>query len=472
MSSFKKRASAKGAPPPPPGTRVSAYNSSVLLSTGIASVDDILGGGCPLGSILLLEEDKDTSYAKLLVKYWVGQGLCCPNQRVVLVSSSLDQSPQEILDKLPYSDDAATGSAAAQATEGQGVKTHDGNLTDDEDDGMAEGAKENMKIAFRYEGLKKFETSVKASSTVASSSESPYCSTFDLTKTLDLTEAHHSRLSMLDVEATGGRDAYGRALAHVRKQLEQSAASGQAVKIALQSVASPGWGDFDVTTVNRFLLSLKLLLREHAHSAAALVTLPGHMIRSLTGGPAHLRRLEWNCDSVIELESFAGSPSLNAVFPAYSGFLHIHRLPTPNSLLPPSAKLSVLRGLAPGANSTSSGAGGMDNNLGFKLKRRRGLIVETLHLDEGGGTGERRTTPAVRASEQPAAPESTHSHSKGMPTAESTSSQPPVKKKMERRKIRFDDDPSENPSGILGSNKLSGAPKSGLQRDKPELYEF
>jgi elongator complex protein 4 len=187
---------------------------------------------------------------------------------------------------------------------------------------------------------------------------------------------------------------------------------------------------------------------------------------------------------------FAGSPPLQSIFPAYSGFLHIHRLPTPNSLLPPSAKLSVLRGLAPGSNSTSSGAGGMDNNLGFKLKRRRGLVIETLHLEEGGGTNERRTTPAPAVSEEikatsmttshtNTAPSLAHSnaHSHAAPSIEQTTATKPAKK-MERRKIRFDDDPNENPSGILGAKTTekpamaSSKPKSALRTDRPDLYEF
>lgn len=189
-----------------------------------------------------------------------------------------------------------------------------------------------------------------------------------------------------------------------------------------------------------------------------------------------------------------GSPSLQAVFPAYSGFLHVHRLPTPFSLLPPAAKLSVLRGLAPGSSSTSSGAGGMDNNLGFKLKRRRGLVIETLHLDEGGGTSERRTTPAPTVASQ-----TLQQHEpKGSPANDATEQQQATieisarqdrqedasqtkvtKVKPPRRRIRFDDDPNENLSGILGSSttpqseaakKLPSA--TTFQRDRPELYEF
>lgn len=59
-------------------------------------------------------------------------------------------------------------------------------------------------------------------------------------------------------------------------------------------------------TVYRFLLKLKSLLREYNSRAAAMVTLPAHLMRNMHNGPAQLRRLEWLCDTVIELESFAG----------------------------------------------------------------------------------------------------------------------------------------------------------------------
>jgi len=46
--------------------------------------------------------------------------------------------------------------------------------------------------------------------------------------------------------------------------------------------------------------------------------------------------------------------------------------------------------LESGANE--GGAGGGENNLAFKIKRKR-IAIETLHLDTDGGVNERRTTP-------------------------------------------------------------------------------
>ena len=81
------------------------------------------------------------------------------------------------------------------------------------------------------------------------------------------------------------------------------------------------------------------------------------------------------------------------MFPAHHGLLHIHTLPAPHSLLPPSDKFSTLRGLSA---SVASAGGSGENNLTFKCTRKR-LIFETLHLDIEGGVGERRTGPSVVA---------------------------------------------------------------------------
>lgn len=110
-----------------------------------------------------------------------------------------------------------------------------------------------------------------------------------------------------------------------------------AVRIAIQSIATPTWGNLDMP-VNltestdgttsagtgstdthltsqaafRFLSALRLLVQRFSLNAAAVVTLPGYLIRTLKGGSALLRRLEWACDSVIELETFSSERPVSA----------------------------------------------------------------------------------------------------------------------------------------------------------------
>lgn len=75
--------------------------------------------------------------------------------------------------------------------------------------------------------------------------------------------------------------------------------------------------------------------------------------------------------------------------------VRIHCLPSPHTLLPPSDKLSILRGVHASSSSDASFVvgGGGENNLAFKCTRKK-LVFETLHLDVEGGVGERRTKPS------------------------------------------------------------------------------
>lgn len=139
MSSFKRRVTAT----PIPGTRPSPYNSLPLLSTGLSSLDDLLGGGLPLSSSLLLESDTPTAYAELLLKFWMSQGIEC-KQDLLVVSSGMDVGPDELVGSLPGVEGA--GQLAAN---------------DDKDEATEVAAQaEKMKIAFRYEGMKQHAVTV------------------------------------------------------------------------------------------------------------------------------------------------------------------------------------------------------------------------------------------------------------------------------------------------------------------------
>ncbi|XP_067633439.1 elongator complex protein 4 [Eurosta solidaginis] len=94
MSSFRKRHVHK----PVPGTRTSPQTGQVITSSGNPSLDVIVGGGLPVGSICLVEEDKYVTYSKVLAKYFVAEGVVS-GQSILL--ASLDDDPKEIMRKLP-----------------------------------------------------------------------------------------------------------------------------------------------------------------------------------------------------------------------------------------------------------------------------------------------------------------------------------------------------------------------------------
>ncbi|OMH82986.1 putative elongator complex protein 4 [Zancudomyces culisetae] len=107
-----------------------------------------------------------------------------------------------------------------------------------------------------------------------------------------------------------------------------------------------------------------------------------------------VRRIEHQCDAVVELESFEGAECgelailktqktrnvISNQSNEYHGFFHIHKNFSLNSMFPIADKTSLLK---------SEGSGGSENNLAFKLKKKK-FSIETYHLPIEGGTSERR----------------------------------------------------------------------------------
>ena len=116
----------------------------------------------------------------------------------------------------------------------------------------------------------------------------------------------------------------------------------------------------------------------------------------------------------------------------------------------------------------------MDNNLGFKLKRRRGLVIETLHLDEGLSVDapkaeSRPAHPVVEQEEsataEGAAIEIEDTAVRIQPTSMSAANSGGTKK-LQRRTLRFDD--AESGKAKANSTQL----QSGFDTKHPEKYEF
>ncbi|KII93335.1 hypothetical protein PLICRDRAFT_131000 [Plicaturopsis crispa FD-325 SS-3] len=369
MSSFKRKSSAKTSLAP--GTRVSPSSASTLItSTGIPSLDDILGGGLPLTcSLLVLAPDSHSAYGELVQKYFVAQGLVS-GQRICIVDDRADDFVKDCM----WTPGGSTGNVPAPSAE-------------DEEDEKAGQHDDKIKIAWRYEQMKKFQTSVPS----ANSSTEEYCRTFDLTSRIPapiIEEATESkRLNFVSI-AEAYPDGLSttnilRRLSDILNQENPDVANRAPLRICIPALGAPEWGDLTSKDILQFLHSLRALVRKHVNVCVSTSLAP-HLSADTWGGRGWTQKLGWLSDAAITLAAFTANPSLLATFPAYHGLLTIHTLPAPHTLLPPSDKFSTLRGLS------SSG----ENNLAFKCMRKR-LIFETLHLDLDGGVGERRTTPSA-----------------------------------------------------------------------------
>lgn len=86
LMAFRKRNVALGCPSTDsspakeiaPGTKPSSISSHTVTSTGVPSLDSLLGGhgGLVLGSSLLIEESGTTDFSGALLRYYAAQGIC------------------------------------------------------------------------------------------------------------------------------------------------------------------------------------------------------------------------------------------------------------------------------------------------------------------------------------------------------------------------------------------------------------
>ena len=109
-------------------------------SVGLAALDDLLGGCLALGSVLLVLEDDLSSYARLVARYWLSQGLQFDRHRLLVFDAPSEEagSASDILSSLMAPDVAPISTAPS--------RNHPG--------------ADRMKIAFRYAKLEQFKTTL------------------------------------------------------------------------------------------------------------------------------------------------------------------------------------------------------------------------------------------------------------------------------------------------------------------------
>lgn len=144
MSAFKRKTGIKTEVPI--GTRPSPSSQSTFLtSTGIPSFDDILGGGLPLScSALILAPDLHSAYGGLVHNYFLAQGLAV-GHNIILV----DEDPLRVFDECMWTPASFT-------------------VEEDKMEPEAVQQEEKIKIAWRYEAMKQFQTTVESNQYVVS----------------------------------------------------------------------------------------------------------------------------------------------------------------------------------------------------------------------------------------------------------------------------------------------------------------
>lgn len=366
ISSFQKKGKTKVVSLP--GTRPSIHNSQLLLSSGIPSLDYLIGGGLPVGTILLIEQDKYDVYSKLFLKYYLAEGVM---NNHMLMLASLDRPPKVIMEDLPASTDTEPCGDPKSASDKQ------------------------MTIAWRYQNQVSQPTSFH---------NNRFGHNYDLTKSMDVGLISCIDLTLWDgTERENGRGIlnnrnYWSLLQLIRKRIKAgnlSTSSNKAktnvMRLALHSVGSPLWGwefgnqerDHQWYSLTTFMHMLRALVR--TSFSVCMLTVPSHLFTD----PALILRLQALADFVVRLESFHGSDKeTNPVFKDYHGLFHIVKLASINSLVPPML------------DST---------DWVFRLKRRK-LTIERLHLPpELSETVSRSQEDPIRKPSGPVCMEGKHS---------------------------------------------------------------
>jgi elongator complex protein 4 len=115
----------------PSGTRLNSTGTLLLTSSGIPSLDTFIGGGIPIGSLVLIYEDPHAHLSDSILRCYLSEGIYNKQDACVIAARN------DLSEHLPVKDDYRS-------------------LNKSNDD---ETEQEKMKIAWRYENLSTLDTS-------------------------------------------------------------------------------------------------------------------------------------------------------------------------------------------------------------------------------------------------------------------------------------------------------------------------
>ncbi|CAL8467548.1 g7086 [Coccomyxa elongata] len=388
MSSFVRKG-AFGASPADLGTRAGLH-SQTLISTGLADFDRILGGGLPLGAVLVLLEDAYSPHGSTLLRYFAAEGVVCGHRvhwagatmpepkSLPSLAKSRSQSQQD--DQEPGNQEDPKLRIAWQyrryikrqhdVADQQGpshVPPSRRRGSPDVPSSAADMTSASSNIS-RGVGSAGGQTTTKPTS---SSGMRDWSHQFDLTRPVD---ECHLQNDHLTCQGYRGSDALDRLVEGVQEftgTLEQPAQSLNTKpnisrgphsigRLAIEGLACASWqlgmdSQHAMDDALRAVLQIKALVR--AAKCAACISIPAGVLQD-----SALVRLQHMCDAVVVLEAFredSGIARLLSDANSCCGLLRVRRLPALNTLSRPlpSAELYLLR------------------------HRRRRLAIEQLQVD-------------------------------------------------------------------------------------------
>lgn len=314
--------------------------SDIRLTTGQSNLDYILGG-LQVGSILLVEEDKYEKHAEVLSKMFVSAGVQHQNP---IFYATLEKNINKSKLLLPA----------------PGI---DWSKDDNDQNGSSD-----MRIAWRYNALPQFDSSIEPSKSMTSPN-------FDLSRTLEpeIIEKHEihfwtgNETSLVPSSQIFSNPKFDSLLNFIHAQLKSTRYSRESTsvlntenfpRIFIQSIGSPLWYSENLESdLIKFFTLLNSFVKNS--TAVCLVTIPAHLLETVFFKSTHtIARIYNSCDFVIELKAICSHDEIKSVFKDYTGILNLKKLSAFNSL-------------------THNYIGTYD--LAYKLSSKR-FNIETLHL--------------------------------------------------------------------------------------------
>ncbi|KAK7601061.1 hypothetical protein V9T40_008502 [Parthenolecanium corni] len=271
------------------GTKKFFGKNQPVISLGLPSLDAILGGGLPLGSSLLLEEDEFGTYATMVLKHYLAEGVVNDHP---LSLAGQDIDTKKLVADLPS---PLIGNA------------NQGSYNDDGD---------QLRIAWRYQDL---PSKLPSNAPV-------FGNTYNLGNSM-----MKSELEKVNIDHWNSRKSdhsYDDLLAYLKKHVDDAkynlsvpVENRTVLRVALCSLGTASW----VGDIVKFLINLRILIRNSC--VTCLITVPTGLFQEFM-----LHRCEHFCDTVIEMKSFLYDANL--AYSDYEGLLILKKLPVINAWCP------------------------------------------------------------------------------------------------------------------------------------------
>lgn len=331
-----------------PGTRV-WLNGLLLSSTGCNSIDTLIGGGVPLNTCILIQQDKYTNIHDILLKYYLSDGIAYKHN-IINISSHTNEQFDSYLYTLPYNN-------TVNHSENDNIvqSINDLTTTDTADQSSTNTHPPQLNNASRYNPYLQANRAVDYTSNLISqrsvqqrnsTKSTTLCCSYDCNKYVDESsiKASHDRITHVSVDDYNqhtGQQMYDGIFNRVKQILiDQQSMNNQpntnntVTRVAIHSVGDIQWCYNDSNHIQQllwFIYRIQSLMRQCR--ATCMLTLPTHLYTADI-----IKHIQYTCDIVYTINEFKQSYSLHTqqthIFGDYDGVFTINKVSSLHTLLP------------------------------------------------------------------------------------------------------------------------------------------